>query len=41
MPDFPTLAVAALGVFLVAFMPGAFGGSFAIIGIPRGRGGYL
>jgi hypothetical protein len=34
MPDLPTLAVAALGVFLIAFMRGAFGGGFAIIGIP-------
>jgi hypothetical protein len=34
MPDFLTLAVAALGVFLIAFMHGAFGGGFAIIGIP-------
>jgi uncharacterized membrane protein YfcA len=34
MPDMLTLAVAALGVFLIAFMRGAFGGGFAIIGIP-------
>ena len=34
MPDLLTLAVAALGVFLIAFMRGAFGGGFAIIGIP-------
>lgn len=34
MPDSLTLAVAALGVFLIAFMRGAFGGGFAIIGIP-------
>jgi uncharacterized protein len=34
MPDLPTLAVAALGVFLIAFMRGALGGGFAIIGIP-------
>jgi len=34
MPDLATLAVAALGVFLIAFMRGAFGGGFAIIGIP-------
>jgi hypothetical protein len=34
MPDALTLAVAALGVLLIAFMRGAFGGGFAIIGIP-------
>jgi hypothetical protein len=34
MPDPLTLAVAALGVFLIAFLRGAFGGGFAIIGIP-------
>src|SRR5581483_10500942 len=34
MPELQTLAVAALGVFLIAFMHGAFGGGFAIIGIP-------
>ena len=34
MPDLLTLAVVALGVFLIAFMRGAFGGGFAIIGIP-------
>jgi uncharacterized protein len=34
MPDLLTLAVATLGVFLIAFMRGAFGGGFAIIGIP-------
>ena len=34
MPELLTLAVAALGVFLIAFMRGAFGGGFAIIGIP-------
>jgi len=34
MPDPPTIAVAALGVFLIAFLRGAFGGGFAIIGIP-------
>jgi|SRR5581483_11377745 len=34
MPDLLTFAVAALGVWLIAFMRGAFGGGFAIIGIP-------
>lgn len=34
MPDLATIAVAALGVFLIAFMRGAFGGGFAVIGIP-------
>lgn len=34
MPDVLTLAVVALGVFLIAFMRGAFGGGFAIVGIP-------
>ena len=34
MPDLLTFAVAALGVFFIAFMRGAFGGGFAIIGIP-------
>jgi uncharacterized protein len=34
MPDILTLAVSVLGVFLIAFMRGAFGGGFAIIGIP-------
>ena len=34
MPDVLTFAVVALGVFLIAFMRGAFGGGFAIIGIP-------
>ncbi len=29
-----TIAIAALGIFLIAFMKGAFGGGFAIIGIP-------
>ncbi len=29
-----TFAVAALGIFVIAFMKGAFGGGFAIIGIP-------
>jgi len=32
--DIATLCVAELGVFLIAFMRGAFGGGFAIIGIP-------
>ena len=34
MPDGFTLFVALAGVFLIAFMKGAFGGGFAIIGIP-------
>lgn len=34
MPDLSLLAVAAFGVFLIAFMKGAFGGGLAIIGIP-------
>jgi uncharacterized protein len=34
MPDLSLLLVAALGVFLIAFMKGAFGGGLAIIGIP-------
>jgi uncharacterized membrane protein YfcA len=34
MPDPSVLLVAALGVFLIAFMKGAFGGGLAIIGIP-------
>lgn len=34
MPDPLPLLIAALGVFLIAFMHGAFGGGFAIIGIP-------
>lgn len=34
MPAFEVLLVAATGVFLIAFMKGAFGGGFAIIGIP-------
>jgi uncharacterized membrane protein YfcA len=32
--DLLTLLVAELGVFITAFMKGAFGGGFAIIGIP-------
>jgi uncharacterized protein len=32
--DLITLAIAWLGVFLIAFMKGAFGGGFAILGIP-------
>jgi uncharacterized membrane protein YfcA len=32
--DPPTLLVTAAAVFLIAFMKGAFGGGFAIIGIP-------
>lgn len=34
MPDPLSLLIVALGVFLIAFMHGAFGGGFAIIGIP-------
>ncbi|MEK9971527.1 MAG: sulfite exporter TauE/SafE family protein [Ferrovibrio sp.] len=34
LPDLFPFLVAALGVFLIAFMRGAFGGGFAIIGIP-------
>jgi uncharacterized membrane protein YfcA len=34
MPDLSVWAVAGCGVFLIAFMKGAFGGGFAIIGIP-------
>ncbi len=34
MPDPFTLLIALSGVFLIAFMKGAFGGGFAIIGIP-------
>jgi uncharacterized membrane protein YfcA len=34
MPEISVLAVAACGVCLIAFMKGAFGGGFAIIGIP-------
>lgn len=34
MSELLTFSVAALGVFLIAFMRGAFGGGFAIIGIP-------
>jgi hypothetical protein len=33
-PDLAALPVAAAGVFLIAFMKGAFGGGFAIVGIP-------
>jgi uncharacterized membrane protein YfcA len=33
-PDLVALPVAAAGVFLIAFMKGAFGGGFAIVGIP-------
>jgi uncharacterized protein len=33
-PDPITFAVAALGIFVIAVMKGAFGGGFAIIGIP-------
>ena len=32
--DLAALPVAAAGVFLIAFMKGAFGGGFAIVGIP-------
>jgi uncharacterized membrane protein YfcA len=34
VPDPTVLLVAACGVFLIAFMKGAFGGGLAIIGIP-------
>src|SRR3954454_3153240 len=34
MPGLFTLAIALSGVFLIAFMKGAFGGGFAIVGIP-------
>jgi uncharacterized protein len=34
MIDFPTIVLAEAAVFLIAFMRGAFGGGFAIIGIP-------
>ena len=34
MVDPLTLAVAALCVFIISFTKGAFGGGFAIIGIP-------
>ncbi len=33
-PDLWTFSVVATGMFLIAFMKGAFGGGFAIIGIP-------
>jgi uncharacterized protein len=32
--DLITLAVAGVGIFAIAFMKGAFGGGFAIIGVP-------
>ncbi len=34
MPDPSTLAIVVAGVFVIAFMKGAFGGGFAIVGIP-------
>ena len=34
MIDLPTIVLAEAAVFLIAFMRGAFGGGFAIIGIP-------
>jgi len=34
MPGLFTLTIALSGVFLIAFMKGAFGGGFAIVGIP-------
>lgn len=34
LPDLFPFLVAAFGVFLIAFMRGAFGGGFAIVGIP-------
>ena len=32
--DFVTFLVAFAGVFIIAFMKGAFGGDFAAVGIP-------
>ncbi|MCW0235528.1 MAG: sulfite exporter TauE/SafE family protein, partial [Ferrovibrio sp.] len=34
LPDLFSFIIAASGVFLIAFMRGAFGGGFAIVGIP-------
>lgn len=34
LPDLSVLLVAGFGVFLIAFMKGAFGGGLAIVGIP-------
>ena len=34
LPAPALLAAAALAVFVIAFMKGAFGGGFAIVGIP-------
>jgi uncharacterized membrane protein YfcA len=34
VPDISVLLVVAFGVFLIAFMKGAFGGGLAVIGIP-------
>lgn len=34
LPDLFPFLIAAFGVFLIAFMRGAFGGGFAIVGIP-------
>ena len=34
MPDPSTLAIVVAGIFVIAFMKGAFGGGFAIAGIP-------
>ena len=34
IPDLPVLAVTIAAVFLITFTKGAFGGGFAIIGIP-------
>jgi uncharacterized protein len=33
-PDLTTFVIAALGIFIIAFTKGAFGGGFASIGIP-------
>jgi uncharacterized membrane protein YfcA len=34
LPDLFPFLIAALGIFLISFMRGAFGGGFAIVGIP-------
>ncbi len=34
LPSLATLATAALGVWFISFMKGAFGGGFAVVGIP-------
>jgi hypothetical protein len=38
--DFVTFLVAFAGVFIIAFMKGAFGGDFAAVGIPLIDHGY-